>query len=152
MRPHVELIHEDDYIWHAAELPTGEGKAEQRNLSVDEEDGSASLRVNFTSSWGRGPGIHHADTEYYVMSGEMTYGNQKIGPGGYVHAPMGVPVDAMTFAEGTQILHYREYGDAGFDRTDNANVGRWKDARGEIIVIDSDAMRSEEHTSELQSH
>ena len=41
MRPHVELIHEDDYIWHAAELPTGEGKAEQRNLSVDEEDGSA---------------------------------------------------------------------------------------------------------------
>ena len=144
MRPHVELIHEDDYIWHAAELPTGEGKAEQRNLSVDEEDGSASLRVNFTSSWGRGPGIHHADTEYYVMSGEMTYGNQKIGPGGYVHAPMGVPVDAMTFAEGTQILHYREYGDAGFDRTDNANVGRWKDARGEIIVIDSEAMQWKE--------
>lgn len=36
MRPHIELIHEDDYILRAAELPTGEGVAVQRNLSTGE--------------------------------------------------------------------------------------------------------------------
>src|SRR2546422_10152724 len=49
MRPHVEVIQEEDYVWHAAELPHGEGKARQRNLSLDEEDGSASTRVDFVS-------------------------------------------------------------------------------------------------------
>ncbi|GAA0715632.1 DUF4437 domain-containing protein [Dactylosporangium roseum] len=64
MRPHVELIHEDDYIWHVAELVGGEGRASERRLSVDEEDGSSSLRVDFHTDWGRSPGIHHANTEY----------------------------------------------------------------------------------------
>jgi len=112
MRPHVELISEHDYIWHAAELPQGEGKAHQRNLSVDEEDGSSSMRVDFQSKWGRGPGLHHADTEYYVMSGSMTLGDQKIGPGGYIHAPKGVPMEDWSWR-----LHTRTQGRSdGFHR------------------------------------
>ena len=91
MRPHVELIQEDDYVWHAAELPGGEGRASERRLSVDEEDGSSSLRVDFHTDWGRGPGIHHANTEYYVLEGEIDYGGRTIGKGGYVYAPKGVP-------------------------------------------------------------
>ncbi|MGN0063294.1 MAG: DUF4437 domain-containing protein, partial [Nocardioides sp.] len=66
MRPHVELIQEDDYVWHGAELPGGEGRASERRLSVDEEDGSSPLRVDFHTDWGRSAGIHHANTEYYV--------------------------------------------------------------------------------------
>ncbi len=144
MRPHVELIHEDDYVWHGAELVGGEGRASERRLSVDEEDGSSSLRVDFHTAWGRGPGIHHADTEYYVLEGEMTYGGKRIGAGGYVHAPRGVPTDAVTFAEGTQILHYREYGDAGFDPLDPGDVAhapRWDGAVDDVIVLDSGAMQ-----------
>ncbi|MFE3454202.1 DUF4437 domain-containing protein [Nonomuraea sp. NPDC059194] len=136
MRPHVELIHEKDYIWHGAELVGGEGRASERRLSVDEEDGSCSLRVDFHTRWGRGPGVHHADTEYYVLEGSMTYGARTIGKGGYVHAPKGVPVEAITFAEGTKILHYREYGDAGFD----PGAARWTDSRDDVIVLDSEAM------------
>ncbi|MBB3043253.1 DUF4437 domain-containing protein [Nocardioides soli] len=112
MRPHVELIAEQDYVWHAAELPAGEGRASERRLSVDEEDGSSSLRVDFHTDWGRGPGIHHANTEYYVLDGEIDYGGRKIGKGGYVYAPKGVPTDYLKVAEGTRLLHYREYGDA----------------------------------------
>lgn len=140
MRPHVELIHEDDYIWHAAELPGSEGRASERRLSVDEEDGSASLRVEFHTRWGRGRGIHHANTEYYVLDGSMTYGDRTIGKGGYVYAPKGVPTAAITFAEGTKILHYREYGDAGFDSVDSLAAPRWADAREDVIVIDTEAM------------
>ena len=142
MRPHVELIQEDDYVWHGAELPGGEGRASERRLSVDEEDGSSSLRVDFHTDWGRGPGIHHANTEYYVLEGEIDYGGQKIGKGGYVYAPQGVPIDYLKVAEGTKILHYREYGDAGFDPVDSlAGATRWADAREDVIVIDSDAMK-----------
>ncbi|MFI6817543.1 DUF4437 domain-containing protein [Nonomuraea sp. NPDC050328] len=137
MRPHVELIQEDDYVWHGAELVGGEGRASERRLSVDEEDGSSSLRIDFHTGWGRGPGVHHADTEYYVLEGSMTYGGRRLGKGGYVHAPKGVPTEAVTFAEGTRILHYREYGDAGFD----LGATRWDSARDEVIVIDSEAMR-----------
>lgn len=136
MRPHVELIQQDDYVWHGAELIGGEGRASEQRLSVDEEDGSSSLRVDFHTGWGRGPGVHHSDTEYYVLDGSMTYGGRTLGKGGYVHAPKGVPAEAITFAEGTRILHYREYGDAGFD----PGAARRPDALGEIIVLDTDAM------------
>ncbi|MEU8343306.1 DUF4437 domain-containing protein [Spirillospora sp. NPDC048832] len=141
MRPHVELIQENDYVWHAAELVGGEGRASERRLSVDEEDGSCSLRIDFHTDWGRGPGIHHANTEYHVLEGSMTYGGRRIGKGGYVYAPKGVPTDAITFSEGTRILHYREYGDAGFDPVQSVEAPRWKDAREDVIVIDSEAMK-----------
>ncbi len=141
MRPHVELIHEGDYVWHAAELPRGEGRASERRLSVDEEDGSSSLKVAFETDWGRGPGIHHANTEYYVLDGQMTYGDQVIGAGGYLYVPKGVPADSLQFTEGTQILHYREYGDAGFDEVDSVDAPAWDDAREDVIVIDTAAMQ-----------
>lgn len=141
MRPHVELIQEGDYIWHAAELVGGEGRASERRLSVDEEDGSCSLRVDFHTDWGRGPGIHHADTEYHVLEGSMTYNGKQIGKGGYVYAPRGVPTEAVTFSEGTRILHYREYGDAGFDPVQSTGAPRWKDAREDVLVIDTEAMK-----------
>ena len=139
MRPHVEVIHEADYIWHNAELPKGEGHVAQRNLSVDEEDGSASMSLAFHADWGRSAGIQHADTEFYVLEGEMSYGGKIMGKGAYVHAPKGVPMDWIKFKEGSRVLHYREYGDAGFDGLDSVSAPRWKDARGEITVIDSDA-------------
>jgi len=106
VRPHVELIHEGDYVWHAAELPGGEGRASERRLSVDEEDGSSSLKVAFHTDWGRGPGIHHANTEYYVLDGSLTYGDRTIGKGAYVFTsyawfrqlPAGVPGAYRIFA------------------------------------------------------
>lgn len=148
MRPHVEVIHEDDYIWHAAELPRGEGRASERRLSVDEEDGSSSLAIAFETDWGRGPGIHHANTEYFVLDGEMTYGDRTIGKGAYLYVPKGVPADSLQFSEGTRILHYREYGDAGFDRTDSVDAPAWEDAREEVILIDTEAMEWEEVPNE----
>jgi hypothetical protein len=145
MRPHVELIDEADYVWHGAELIKGSGRASERRLSVDEEDGSSSLRVDFHTDWNRGPGIHHANTEYYVLDGEMKIGGQTIGKGGYVQAPKGVPMDSILFKEGTKLLHYREYGDAGFDEVDSVKAPRWKDAaHGDITIIDSEAMKWDE--------
>ncbi|GIF98694.1 DUF4437 domain-containing protein [Catellatospora citrea] len=136
MRAHVELIHEDDYIWHVGELPYGEGKVRERRLSVDEEDGSSSLSLDFPADWGRGGGVPHANTEFYVVSGSLSYGGTELGAGGYVQVPKGVPMDWIKVREGSRVLHWREYGDCGFD----PDARRWADAVGEVTVLDSNRM------------
>jgi hypothetical protein len=114
MRPHVELIQQADLCWHAAELPKGEGKARQRNMSYDEEDGSASTKVHFDSAWHRPGGYHHADTEWYVLAGQVRLGDRMLGKGHYFRAPAGLRVPDMSVKAGTEVLLFREYGDWGF--------------------------------------
>jgi hypothetical protein len=118
MRPHVELVDERDLIWHIAEFQHAVGTAEQQNLCYDEEDGSASLKVRFTSDWSRPAGVHVADTEWYVLSGEVVIGGTTLAAQGYWHTPAGVWTPAITVTEGTEILLFREYGDWHFELTD----------------------------------
>jgi len=116
--PHVELVHRDDLIWHQAELPFSEGRALQRNLSYDEEIGSASTLVRFEEPWRRQAGFHHADTEWFVLGGTIAVGGERFGKGTYVRAPAGLALPAMEAEEGTEVLVFREYGDFGFSRSD----------------------------------
>lgn len=137
MRPHVELIHEEDFLWHPAEFVGAEGRASQRNLSYDEEDGSASTRIDFHTDWGRPGGYHFGDTEWYVLDGEIQVGEQKLGKGGYFHAPKGVAIPYVKAKEGTKILLYREYGDWAFEETDQSR----KDAKEDLTVLDTESIR-----------
>ncbi|MBM4196261.1 MAG: DUF4437 domain-containing protein [Gammaproteobacteria bacterium] len=114
MRPHVELIQQVDLCWHVAELPRSQGDARQRNMSYDEEDGSASTLVHFDSAWSRPGGYHHADTEWYILSGRVKLGERLLTKGMYFRAPAGLCVPAMTADAGTEVLLFREYGDWGF--------------------------------------
>lgn len=118
MRPHVELIQQADLCWHEAELPGGDGRARQRNLSYDEEDGSASTRVHFDTAWHRPAGYHHADTEWYVLSGRVKLGNRLLGKGCYIRVPAGLRTPPMATEAGTQVLLFREYGGWGFTRSE----------------------------------
>ena len=115
MRPHVEIIDEKDLIWHPAEFPESTGTARQRHLSYDEEDGSLSARIEFITDWSRPAGRHHAETEWYVLSGEVRLGEETLHEGGYWQAPIGVVTPAIRVAAGTVILFFREYGDWQFD-------------------------------------
>lgn len=114
MRPHVEFIHQDDLLWHVAELPHGVGDARQKNLCYDEEVGSASLRVDFFSDWSRPAGLHSCQTEWYVLKGEVTIGDEVLKDGGYWCAPKGVCTPPVSAKAGTEILLFREYGDWQF--------------------------------------
>lgn len=118
MRPHVELVHSNDLIFHAGEFPAGEGRARQQNLCYDEENGAASTRVIFDQAWSRPGGYHHADTEWYVVSGEVRVGRRVLGKGGYWRAPAGLRVPGIQVRPGSEVLVFREYGDMGFDPGD----------------------------------
>ncbi len=148
MRPHVECIQQSDLCWHAAELPKGQGKGvKQKNLSYDEEDGSASLRVIFDKAWSRPGGYHSADTEWYVVEGRMRIGDRYLGKGGYWRAPAGLAVPKIEVDAGTEILMFREYGDWGFsvsrkNRTKHVSRGgnTASSAHGELSIVDSHRM------------
>ena len=137
MRPHVELIDERDLIWHQAEFVHATGTAEQRNLCYDEEDGSLSAKVRFTSDWTRPAGVHHAETEWFVLGGQVTLhhrdgSDEVMGEGGYWMAPTGVLTPALSVAEGTEILFFREYGDWHFDLADADRDGVRPD---QVLVV-----------------
>lgn len=122
MRPHVELIDERDYLWHPAEFVGAHGRAVQRNLCYDEEDGSVSAVVEFQENWSRPAGYHHAETEWFVLEGEVTIGSETLGKGGYWMAPTGRWTPPVTAREGTRVLFFREYGDWGFDESDTDRI------------------------------
>lgn len=138
MRPHVELVDERDLIWHIAEFAHATGSAEQRNLSYDEEDGSASVKVRFTTDWARPAGVHVAETEWLVLSGQVTIGSTVLGAEGYWHAPIGVWTPAITVAAGTEVLLFREFGDWGFEAREDGLSSVREDQ--ELVVLDTATM------------
>ncbi|WP_101759326.1 DUF4437 domain-containing protein [Oceanicoccus sp. KOV_DT_Chl] len=138
MRPHVEFIDEKDLIWHLAELPHGVGEAKQRNLSYDEEDGSASLRVDFVTDWSRPAGLHAAVTEWFILKGEVKLGDTMLGEGDYWCAPKGVLTPAIEVKAGTEILLFREYGDWVF--APGNQHGSDKAEHAELTIKHSNAM------------
>ena len=135
MRPHVELVDEKDLLWHIAELPHADGEARQRNLSYDEENGAASLLVEFLSDWSREPGLHAAQTEWFVLQGQVSIGDTVLGEGGYWCAPKGVAVPETRAEAGTRILLFREYSDWDFTPSAGADIDLSK-----IVIKDSNAM------------
>lgn len=147
MRPHVELIQEADLVWHEAELHKGSISARQRNLSYDEENGSASTRVIFDKAWSRPSGYHHADVEWYVMEGMVKLGDRLLGKGAYFRAPAGLCIPKMEVAPGTDVLIFREYGDWGFSastKNRSRHVSRGGNTAssepGELTIVDSNRM------------
>jgi Domain of unknown function (DUF4437) len=136
MRPHVELIDEKDLIWHLAELPHGVGAARQRNLNYCEEIGEASLSVEFTSDWSRPAGVHAAQTEWFLLDGEVLLGDQQLVKDDYFMAPVGVWTPALTVKAGTRVLLWREFGDWDFTPA----AASLPDAKGELVVTRSSAM------------
>lgn len=138
MRPHVEFVHQDDLIWHMAELPHGQGEAVQQNLSYDEEDGSASTRVKFNTDWSRKSGLHAAVTEWYVLEGEIKVGDTVLKNGGYFCAPKGVMTPALEVKAGTEVLLFREYGDWQFTPADADAPD--KHELSEFVLVDTEAM------------
>ena len=105
MRPHVELIDEKDLLWHPAEMPHGEGEARQRNLCYDEENGAASLLVEFVTDWSRGARLHTAQTiAAWAEQGDGRYfaANDQSGLSGAIEEALRVPY-AVYDQSGTEV-------------------------------------------------
>ena len=94
--------------------PAPRARARQQNLSYDEENGAASTRVFFDTHWSRPGGYHEADTEWYVLSGQVMLGDRALGASDYFRAPAGLHVPPIRSRRCTQVLIFREFADWGF--------------------------------------
>ena len=133
MRPHVELIDEKDLIWHPAEFVECTGTARQKHLAYDEEDASLSAKIIFDTDWSRPGGSHSAETEWFVLSGEVRVGDETLTEGGYWQAPIGVHTPPIEVAAGTEILFFREYGDWSFELGDEDRPGVREDQKFTVV-------------------
>lgn len=107
-RPHVECVHVDDLAWGPAELPYSEGGCRQKVLSMDWDTRAASLYMQLDPGWRRPRGYHHADTEYFVLEGDLTIEDKKLTRGCYFRAPKYLAVGPMHSEGGCTLLYYRE--------------------------------------------
>ena len=138
MRPHIEFVDQQDLVWHIAEFEHAVGQAKQQNLSYDEETGAASMKVKFNSQWHRPAGYHAAQTEWFILSGQINIEGLSLGAGAYWCAPRGALTPEITVSPDTEILLFRDYGDWGFAP---ANENSPQITEGEQFMIkDSQAM------------
>ena len=72
----------------------------------------------FRGDWRRPAGFHAADTEWFVLSGRVRAGERTLGPHGYLRAPAAMRVPELEVEKGSEVLVFREYGDAGCSRVD----------------------------------
>jgi hypothetical protein len=121
VRPHVELVYQQDLIWHADTLGSPGDEADVRRLSSDEESGAGTVLARFAGRWSRPPGYHEADTEWFVLAGLVTAGDAELGPGAYLRAPAGKLTPALTAEAGSQALVFSDNGPSAFV----ASAGDW---------------------------
>jgi Domain of unknown function (DUF4437) len=114
VRPHVELVYQQDLIWHADTLGSPDDQADLRRLSSDEESGAGTVLARFGDRWSRPAGYHQADTEWYVVAGLVRVGDAELAPGGYLRAPAGKLTPPMTAEAGSQAVVFSDNGPSAF--------------------------------------
>lgn len=132
MRPHVEIVCEKDLVWHDASLGSDAGEITERRLSTDEETGAQTRKVRFVGAWERPAGYHESDTELYILAGTLTAGADVLDAGGYLRAPAGLPVPAMSAAPGTEVLIFSDHGPASFTVSDRPWPGYVRRSRTDM--------------------
>jgi hypothetical protein len=132
VRPHVELVYQQDLIWHADTLGSAGDQAELRRLSCDEESDAGTVLARFSGNWSRPAGYHAADTEWFVLVGRVTVGDAELASGGYLRAPAGKLTPPMTAAAGSQALVFSDNGPSAYV----ASTDDWADLvrRGRLDI------------------
>jgi hypothetical protein len=82
--------------------------------------------------------VHVAQTEWYVLEGEVRLGDQVLGAGDYWMTPPGVLAPPLRVNAGTQVLYFREYGDWRFTPAERDADGVREDQK--LVVMHSSKM------------
>lgn len=117
-RPHIEPFVDRDVSFKKMTLPGFAKGMHYKMLSLDTDDGSATMTVQFDSGFKQPPGMSYAELELFVMSGYLTYGGKKSGPGTYLCIPPGVAMPEMRAPRGALCLAFYNYGEPSFVESD----------------------------------
>jgi hypothetical protein len=106
-RPWIEFVQSQNLAWRADDLWGVRPRTESKVLSLDTEDGAASLLVRYPSGWRLDPaGALSADEEFLVLSGELSIGRVHYREKSYAHLPAGYDRGPMASATGAVALTF----------------------------------------------
>ncbi len=106
-RPWIEYVQSQNLPWAADDLWGVRPGVKLKLLSLDPEDGAASLLVSYPPHWRlERTGTLGADEEFLVLHGALSIGTQRYGEKVYAHLPAGYPRGSMSSETGAVVLTF----------------------------------------------
>ncbi|MEO0579143.1 MAG: DUF4437 domain-containing protein [Pseudomonadota bacterium] len=116
-RPHIEPFVELNEGYKPFRL-LGFVGSEYKTLSLDVDTGACSLKVRFNNGYSRPPGLSYSDTELFLLSGSMTYGDETLVEGHYLFIPAGHSTPAIKVDDGCEALLFCNDSEPNFVESD----------------------------------
>jgi hypothetical protein len=118
-RPHIEPYVELNDPWKKMTLPGFPKGMRYKVLSLDDETGACSLKVQYEAGYSLPQGMSYSEMELFVLKGTVMIGDKAHGPGTYVFLPAGVCLPPITVPRGAEVLQYYNYGEPSFVESDS---------------------------------
>jgi hypothetical protein len=106
-RPWIEYVQSQNLPWVADELGDIRPGVERKTLSLDDDNGAASLLIRYPAGWRLArDGALSVDEEFLVLEGELSIGPQTYRDKSYAHLPAGYKRGPMLSASGAVVLTF----------------------------------------------
>ena len=106
-RPWIEFVQSQNLPWRGGDLWGVRPGTESKVLSLDDEDGAASLLVRYPPGWRFGrAGALSADEEFLVLNGALSIGDVSHRESSYAHLPAGYERGPMASEGGAVVLTF----------------------------------------------
>lgn len=106
-RPHIEFIQSQVLPFNDGVPGGARDGVTSRILSIDEDEGDASLQVRYPPGWSAaGPHYVDADEELFVLEGSLEINGRVYGKHDYGHLPAGYCRMSMTSPSGAVVLTF----------------------------------------------
>ena len=106
-RPWIEYVQSQNLPWVAGDLWSVRPGIEAKTLSLDDDNGAASLLIKYPAGWRLDrEGALSVDEEFLVLEGELSIGHQTYRDKSYAHLPAGYGRGSMTSASGAVVLTF----------------------------------------------
>jgi hypothetical protein len=133
-RPHIEPYVELNDPWKKMTLPGFPKGMRYKVLSLDDETGACSLKVQYEPGYSLPQGMSYSEMELFVLRGSLTIGDKVHGPGTYVFLPAGVCLPPITTKNGCEALQYYNYGEPSFVASDSDHPDAERD---QLAIVNS---------------
>ena len=106
-RPWIEYVQSQNLPWIAGDLWGVRPGVESKTLSLDDDNGAASLLVKYPAGWRLDQdGALSVDEEFLVLEGELSIGRQVYRDKSYAHLPTGYGRGPMATPSGAVVLTF----------------------------------------------
>ncbi|MSQ86608.1 MAG: DUF4437 domain-containing protein [Alphaproteobacteria bacterium] len=132
-RPHIEPFVDRDVGFKKLGLPGFRKGIQYKMLSMDKENGSCTMTVQYDAGFKQPPGFSYSEMELFIMEGHIMIGGKKCEKGTYIFAPAGTSLPAFSTSEGALGLVFYNFGPPSFQESDSDHQNADKSQQRKMI-------------------